>query len=188
MRFLLTADEFGADAYRIGLVQEVVPGQQLEWACQIAQTIAEQAPRGVQETLANAASHGTSVSRPRVNTKRVLGLEIMVSRTPPKDVPRPSGFMGSAGPRFTGQVARHQRKRRHPPIGRVAHRPRPRRAGGSSCPRGPTSGPPCPLAGVRTLDVWRQYADGGRWSARRAGNVTSTSGCSRPKGLAEVVA
>jgi enoyl-CoA hydratase/carnithine racemase len=56
MRFLLTAEEFGAqEAHRIGLVQEVVPvGQQLDRAIQIAELIAEQAPLGVQETLASA--------------------------------------------------------------------------------------------------------------------------------------
>jgi enoyl-CoA hydratase len=56
MRFLLTAEEFGAaEAYRIGLVQEVVePGRQLERATAIARRIAAQAPLGVQGTLANA--------------------------------------------------------------------------------------------------------------------------------------
>jgi enoyl-CoA hydratase len=56
MRFLLTAQEFGADeAYRIGLVQEVVPvGEQLQRAVEIAEVIAAQAPMGVQETLASA--------------------------------------------------------------------------------------------------------------------------------------
>jgi enoyl-CoA hydratase/carnithine racemase len=56
MRWLLTGDEFGADeALRIGLVQEVVePGRQLERAVQIAETIAAQAPLGVQATLASA--------------------------------------------------------------------------------------------------------------------------------------
>ena len=56
MRFLLTAEEFGsAEAYRIGLVQEVVdPGRQLERATQLAQRIAAQAPLGVQGTLVNA--------------------------------------------------------------------------------------------------------------------------------------
>lgn len=53
MRFLLTAEEFGAaEAYRIGLVQEVVaPGAQHDRATQIAQKIAAQAPLGVQATL-----------------------------------------------------------------------------------------------------------------------------------------
>ncbi len=56
MRFLLTADEFGAEeAMRIGLVQEVVPsGTQLERATEVARVIAAQAPLGVQATLANA--------------------------------------------------------------------------------------------------------------------------------------
>jgi enoyl-CoA hydratase/carnithine racemase len=56
MRFLLTAEEFGADeALRIGLVQEVVePGQHVDRAKQIAHVIAKQAPLGVQGTLANA--------------------------------------------------------------------------------------------------------------------------------------
>ncbi|MDX2014795.1 MAG: crotonase/enoyl-CoA hydratase family protein [Myxococcaceae bacterium] len=56
MRFLLTAEEFGAaEALRIGLVQEVVtPGQHVERAVALAQLIAKQAPLGVQGTLANA--------------------------------------------------------------------------------------------------------------------------------------
>ena len=56
MRFLLTAEELGAEeAYRIGLVQEVVPaGQQRERALEIARLVAAQAPLGVQATLANA--------------------------------------------------------------------------------------------------------------------------------------
>jgi len=56
MRFLLTAEEFGADeAHRIGLVQEVVaPGEHVARARAIAALIAKQSPRGVQETLRNA--------------------------------------------------------------------------------------------------------------------------------------
>jgi enoyl-CoA hydratase/carnithine racemase len=56
MRYLLTADEFTAEeAYRIGLVQAVVePGQQLDEALRIAQTIAAQAPLGVYATLKSA--------------------------------------------------------------------------------------------------------------------------------------
>ena len=56
MRFLLTAEEFGAaDAYRIGLVQEVVtPGEHVTRALELAHLIARQAPLGVQGTLANA--------------------------------------------------------------------------------------------------------------------------------------
>jgi enoyl-CoA hydratase/carnithine racemase len=56
MRFLLTAEEFGAaEAHRIGLVQEVVKkGEHVARARAIAQVIAKQAPLGVQATLANA--------------------------------------------------------------------------------------------------------------------------------------
>ncbi|HVH47996.1 MAG TPA: crotonase/enoyl-CoA hydratase family protein [Labilithrix sp.] len=56
MRFLLTAEEFGAaEALRIGLVQEVVPaGAHVERARAIAGLVAKQSPLGVQTTLANA--------------------------------------------------------------------------------------------------------------------------------------
>jgi len=56
MRYLLSGDEINArEAYRIGLVQAVVePGQQLEAAVRIADTIAAQAPLGVYATLASA--------------------------------------------------------------------------------------------------------------------------------------
>jgi enoyl-CoA hydratase len=56
MRWLLTGDEFdAAEAYRIGLVQEVVPlGEQVKRAVALAERIAEQAPLGVQATLASA--------------------------------------------------------------------------------------------------------------------------------------
>jgi enoyl-CoA hydratase len=56
MRYLLTADEFGAaEALRIGLVQEVTePGRQLDRAVAIAERIAAQAPLGVQATLRSA--------------------------------------------------------------------------------------------------------------------------------------
>jgi enoyl-CoA hydratase/carnithine racemase len=59
MRFLLTAEEFGAaEALRIGLVQEVTPpGKQIERAQAIAEMIARQAPLGVQGTLANARTY-----------------------------------------------------------------------------------------------------------------------------------
>jgi len=56
MRWLLTGDEFDArEALRIGLVQEVVePGRHLERAIEVAETIAAQAPLGVQATIASA--------------------------------------------------------------------------------------------------------------------------------------
>ena len=56
MRYLLTGDEFdAAEAYRIGLVQEVVPpGEQLGKAMEIAGRIASVAPLGVRATLRSA--------------------------------------------------------------------------------------------------------------------------------------
>jgi enoyl-CoA hydratase len=57
MRWLLTGDEFdAAEAYRIGLVQEVVePGRQVDRAIELATTIATKAaPLGVRTTLASA--------------------------------------------------------------------------------------------------------------------------------------
>lgn len=52
MYHLLTCDEFGADeAYRIGLIQEVVPtGSQIERAMELARTIVANAPLGIQMT------------------------------------------------------------------------------------------------------------------------------------------
>ncbi|MCL5277105.1 MAG: crotonase/enoyl-CoA hydratase family protein [Deltaproteobacteria bacterium] len=56
MRYLLTGDEIrAAEAYRIGLVQEVTePGRELDRAVAIARTVAAQAPLGVQATLDSA--------------------------------------------------------------------------------------------------------------------------------------
>lgn len=56
MRYLLTGDEINAaEAYRIGLVQEITePGMELTRAIEIAETISFQAPLGVQATIASA--------------------------------------------------------------------------------------------------------------------------------------
>jgi enoyl-CoA hydratase/carnithine racemase len=56
MRWILTGDTFdAAEAYRMGLVQEVVPhGEQYARGLGIAQRIASQAPLAVQATLMNA--------------------------------------------------------------------------------------------------------------------------------------
>lgn len=56
MRWILTGDEFGAEeAYRIGVVQEVVAsGTQLDRAMELAERIAAQAPLAVRATLASA--------------------------------------------------------------------------------------------------------------------------------------
>src|SRR5215217_655840 len=56
MRWLLTGDEFDArEAYRMGLVQEVVAhGRQLERALALADVVAAQSPLGVYATLASS--------------------------------------------------------------------------------------------------------------------------------------
>ena len=56
MYHLLTCDEFGAEeAYRIGLVQEIVPvGSELTGALDLATRICEMAPLAVQETKASS--------------------------------------------------------------------------------------------------------------------------------------
>jgi enoyl-CoA hydratase len=56
MRYILTGDEISAEeAYRLGLVQEITaPGAQLERALELAQSIAAQAPLGVQASLRSA--------------------------------------------------------------------------------------------------------------------------------------
>lgn len=59
MYHLLTCDEFDADeAYRIGLVQELVePGMQLERALEIAEQISKMAPLAVRATKASAMTY-----------------------------------------------------------------------------------------------------------------------------------
>lgn len=56
MRWILTGDSFPvSEAYRIGLVQEVVPhGEQYARGLELAQRVAAQAPLAVQAALANA--------------------------------------------------------------------------------------------------------------------------------------
>lgn len=73
MRYLLTGDEISAeDAFRLGLIQEVTgPGKQFERALLLAETIAEQAPLGVQASLRSARSsryEGTAVAIARLLT------------------------------------------------------------------------------------------------------------------------
>jgi len=81
MRFLLTAEEFGAEeAFRVGLVQEVVPvGKHLERATELAALIAEQAPLGVQATLANARHARAGAERAAVDQLKLMVPVILIS-------------------------------------------------------------------------------------------------------------
>lgn len=56
MRYLLTGDEItGAEAYRMGLAQEITePGKEIERAVEIATDISKRAPLGVQAALRSA--------------------------------------------------------------------------------------------------------------------------------------
>lgn len=76
MRWILTGDELDAkEAHRIGLVQEVVPrGEQLARAVAIAETIAAQAPLGVQATIRNARA---SIQASFADAVRALMPEIL---------------------------------------------------------------------------------------------------------------
>lgn len=102
MRFLLTADEFGAgEAYRIGLVQEVVPaGRQLARATEIAQKIARQAPLGVQGTLASARAARAASERAAVEQLRALVPQILESEDAAEGL---RSFVERRPGRFTGR-------------------------------------------------------------------------------------
>ena len=102
MRFLLTAEEFGAaEALRIGLVQEVVPaGQHVERATEVAHLIAAQAPLGVQGTLANARigrDHGAAAAREHLEQ---LLPELMRSEDAAEGI---QSFIERREARFTGR-------------------------------------------------------------------------------------
>ncbi|MCI0158500.1 crotonase/enoyl-CoA hydratase family protein [Leifsonia shinshuensis] len=102
MRYLLTGDMFDADeAYRIGLVQEVVDdGEQFDTALAIAERIAAQAPLAVQATLASAFTavrEGDAAAEARLQPTLArlaasedarIGMQAFLSRTPAEFVGR----------------------------------------------------------------------------------------------------
>jgi len=102
MRYILTGDMFGADeAYRMGLVQEVVDdGEQFDAALAIAERIAAQAPLAVQATLANAFTavrEGDAVAESQLQSTLVrlagsedarIGMQAFLTRTPAEFVGR----------------------------------------------------------------------------------------------------
>ena len=102
MRFLLTAEEFGAEqAQRIGLVQEVVAaGQQLDRAVELARMVAAQAPMGVQGTLANARTARAAAERAAVEQLRELLPGILGSEDAVEGV---RSFVERRAARFTGR-------------------------------------------------------------------------------------
>lgn len=96
MRWLLTGDTFdAAEAFRIGLVQEIVPdGTQFDRALTLAERIAAQAPLAVQATLSNArtavrdgdaaaeAELQPTLARLAATKDARIGMESFLSRTP----------------------------------------------------------------------------------------------------------
>lgn len=102
MRYILTGDMFGADeAYRMGLVQEVVDdGEQFDAALAIAERIAAQAPLAVQATLANAFTavrEGDAAAEAQLQPTLVrlagsedarIGMQAFLTRTPAEFVGR----------------------------------------------------------------------------------------------------
>ena len=82
MRYMLTGDEWGAaEAYRLGLVQEVTPlGKELDRAIDLANKIAAAAPLGVRATLASsrqalAADEATALAALQPEFGRLLQSE-----------------------------------------------------------------------------------------------------------------
>lgn len=102
MRFLLTAEEFGADeAHRIGLVQEVVPaGKHVDRAVELAQLIAQQAPLGVAGTLANARVAVRQGEAAAVEHLRALVAEVLASEDAHEGV---ASFVERRRARFSGR-------------------------------------------------------------------------------------
>lgn len=98
MRWILTGDSFTADdAYRMGLVQEIVPnGEQYERGLALARRIAAQAPLAVQAALANArlaVRDGDAAAEARLQGELVrlmqsedatIGMQAFLTRTEAK--------------------------------------------------------------------------------------------------------
>ena len=102
MRFLLTAEEFGAEeARRIGLVQEVVdPGRQLDRALEVARLVAAQAPLGVRGTLANARVARAAAERAAVEQLGTLLSGVLSSQDAQEGV---RSFLERRSASFTGR-------------------------------------------------------------------------------------
>lgn len=100
MRWLLTGDEFdAAEALRLGLVQEVVePGQALERALVLAESIASQAPLGVQAVIASARTYLAEEAAARALLPRIM--ELMRTEDAREGM---MSFMERREARFTGR-------------------------------------------------------------------------------------
>jgi enoyl-CoA hydratase len=102
MRYILTGDEMsGPEAYRLGLVQELVePGQQFDRALEMAEKIAKAAPMGVQAALASsrrARVHGDKAALTSLNEEI---LPLMSSKDSHEGL---QAFLERREPNFTGE-------------------------------------------------------------------------------------
>lgn len=102
MRYILTGDEMsGAEAYRLGLVQELVePGQQFDKGLEIAEKIAKAAPLGVQAALASARKARVYGPKPALAT---LFEEIQPLMTSKDSQEGMMSFIERREPNFTGE-------------------------------------------------------------------------------------
>jgi enoyl-CoA hydratase/carnithine racemase len=80
MRWLLSAESFSAEeAYRLNIVTEIVEDDPLDRAREVANTIAQQAPLAVQETLASARAAYTDPDGEHKQLQHRLG-RLMVTQ------------------------------------------------------------------------------------------------------------
>lgn len=102
MKFLLTGEEMsGPEAYRLGLVQELVePGQQLERAWAIAEKISKAAPLGVQASLASARKARIYGDKAAMSTLLEEIKPLMASKDSEEGL---RAFIERREPNFTGE-------------------------------------------------------------------------------------
>ena len=102
MRYILTGDELsGPEAYRLGLVQELVePGEQFDRALDIAQRIAKAAPLAVQGALASARRARVHGPKAALSTMFKELQPLMSSKDAQEGL---QAFLERREPNFTGE-------------------------------------------------------------------------------------
>lgn len=120
MRWLLTGDEFDAhEAYRLGLVQEVLASEELmPRALWLAERVAAQAPLGIQATLASARQTVSEGEEAAARNLSVVAKRLLGSKMPRKasgrcsNAARASSRGAEAVGHHAGAAAGHGRQRR----------------------------------------------------------------------------
>lgn len=102
MHYLMTGDEMpAAEAYRLGLVQELVePGQQFDRAMLMAEKIAKAAPMGVQAVLASARKARVQGPQAALSTLFEEIQPLMSSKDSEEGL---HAFLERRAPNFTGE-------------------------------------------------------------------------------------